>query len=304
MTEASRSTVTKLRNAANKAVWGVRAAGLPAALRGGLRLANLRLRQPTQCTVRIRSGFTLHFTFPDQVPVALVAFGDLIDPEYSFLREIASPDWVVADVGAAIGQFTIFSATLPVGAVHSFEPSEQNLESLRKNIKLNSAAPRVIVHPLALSNYEGRQSFATSAHTWISGLDDSGAGPASTEVEVRRFDSELEALSISHLDVLKVNVAGDELRVLEGADEFLSRAGADVLVLLLGVDSFAHYARLATYGYRFFFFHPRKRELHEVLEFDSSLLARRPWPARHILGIHERAMVAGLAGQFPVHRPA
>ena len=169
MSEASRHTVTKLRNVVNKAVWGVRAVGLPAALRGGCRVAGFRLRRPAHSMVRVRSGFDLHFTFPEQMPIALVAFGDLIDPEYRFLREIASPDWVVADVGAAIGQFTIFSSTLPVRTVHSFEPSEQNLESLRKNVELDSASQTVVVHPLALSNYEGRQSFATSTRAWVSG---------------------------------------------------------------------------------------------------------------------------------------
>jgi len=299
-----RGAIARGRNARDKALWGMRVVGPVASLRGAVRLANLRVRRPERSRVRVGSGFDLDFSYPDQLPVALIAFGDLIDPEYPFLRAISSPDWVVADVGAAIGQFTVFAASLPVAKVYAFEPGDANLVSLRANAQLNQVADKVDVHPLALSDYEGRATFVTSGHTWVGGIGDSTddtGGTASAEVaqvEVRRLDVELERLSVSRLDVLKINVAGYEPRVLDGAERFLARGGADVLVLLLGVESFDRYARLATYGYRFFFFHPRRGELHEVTTFDATLLAQRPWPARHIIAIHEEALSAGVGSQF------
>lgn len=302
MAEVTRTKFARVTNARDKLLWGVRAVGVSATLRGTARLAGLRLRRPRYSSIRVRSGFELQFSYPDQMPVALVAFGDLIDPEYAFLTTVARPDWVVVDVGAAIGQFTVFSARQPVSSVHAFEPESENLRSLGHNITANGVSGVVAVHPLALSDHEGRSSFTSD--TWVSGLDESAGSARSTEVEVRRLDLELARLSVTHVNVLKVNVAGYEPPVLRGAWELLARGGVDILVLLLGTESFPVYADLARLGYRFFFFHPRRQELHEVERFDASLLSRRPWPARHILGLHQGAIDAGLCAPFTLCRPS
>lgn len=300
MAETTGTKLARVTNARDKLLWGVRAAGVPAALRGSVRLAGLRLRRPHRSRIKVRSGFELEFRCPDQVPVALVAFGDLIDPEYRLLIAIARPDWVVVDVGAAIGQFTVFSAKRLGATVHAFEPEADNLVSLRQNIDVNGVGDTVDVHPVALSDHEGRSSFTSD--TWVSGLDESAVAGTATEVDVRRLDLELERLAVPHVHVLKVNVAGYEPPVLRGARELLARGGADILVLLLGTDSFPVYADLADLGYRFFFFHPRRGQLHEVLVFDSSLLERRPWPARHIIGVHRNAIRDGLVDSFRICR--
>jgi FkbM family methyltransferase len=77
-------------------------------------------------------------------------FGDLIDPEFAFLRSIARPDWVVADVGAAIGQFTIFATGLPCAVVHAFEPSGASVATLKLNISRNDVIDRVKIHIIAI----------------------------------------------------------------------------------------------------------------------------------------------------------
>lgn len=290
------STVqARAANAVGKLGWGLRAAGPTAALVGAARMGALRARRPSRAVVRARSGFELEFAYPEQMPTVLVAFGDLIDPEYDVLRDLARPDWVVLDVGAAIGQLTVFSARLPVGHVHAYEPSSANLATLHANLRRNRVEGLVTVHRTALGAAAGRALFTTTGEAMVSGLHQGPAGGEVEEVEVVRLDEEVVRLGLERVDLLKVNVAGYEPAVLSGAEGLLSRGGTDVLVLLLGLESLDHYARLAGHGYRFFFAHPRRHELHECRRFDASMLDVRPWPARHVIGIHRDALERGVA---------
>jgi FkbM family methyltransferase len=287
----------RVRNVHDKLRWGVKAVGVGATLRGAGRLGSLLLRRPRHSEVRLRCGPVLEFGFPEQVPYALLMFGDLIDPEYSFLRRVARPGWIVADVGAAIGQFTTFAATLPCSAIHAFEPSAANIEALQQNIARNSVSHIAHVHPIALSNVEGEARFGTAAKTWVSGLSANGE----EIVPVRTLTAEFERLGLTHVSVLKINVAGFEPGVIEGGERFLANGGADILVLLLGLPSLPWYAKLAEYGYRFFYFHPGQNTLFEVTAFDpASVLDHRPWPARHILAVHQRAIDAYVGPILPI----
>lgn len=282
---------------ARKFAWGARTVGLPEALVGILRLAALRWRHPTRARTTLRSGLILDYAVPSQVAPALVVFRDLIDPEFAFLRTVAAPDWQVVDVGAAIGQFTAFSARLPVAHVHAYEPNGANLESLHRNIALNDVTGRVTVHIAALAETEGELVFEETSNAYMSHLSTSGTG---TRVPVRTLDAEVERLGLDRVSVLKVNVAGHEPAVLAGAAGLLRDGRADVLVLLIGEQSHESYRQLEQWGYQFFFFHPGQRLLYRVTDFSRAGLARRPWPARHLIGVHEEAIGRGLLGSVGV----
>lgn len=282
-----RSFLRKAHNFGDKMWWGARVVGVGAATRGAVRLGYLYARRPSRGEVQLRSGQILEFAFPSQVPTALLTFGDFIDPEFAFLRKIYRPDWIVADVGAAIGQFTLFAATLPSAKVHAFEPSSANVAALMRNIDRNGVRDTVEVHRIAYSNTESEAYFQTTASTWLSGLSENGTEP----VSVRTLTADFQRLGLNHVSILKINVAGFEPQVIEGADAFLRGGGADVLIMLLGLGSLTWYAKLATYGYRFFYYHPLQTALYEVTSFDAnSVLGYRPWPARNIIAIHQSAM--------------
>jgi FkbM family methyltransferase len=296
------SMLSLLRHAHNfgdKMLWGGRVVGVGATTRGVARLVFLYARRPSRSEIRLRSGQVLEFAFPSQVPNALLAFGDFIDPEFAFLRKINRPGWVVADVGAAIGQFSLFAATLPATKVHAFEPSSANVTALSRNIVRNGLGEKVEVHKIAFSNTESEAYFETTASTWLSGISESG-----TElVFVRTLTAEFQRLGLEHVSVLKINVAGFEPQVIEGANAFLARGGADIVIMLLGLSSLPWYAKLATFGYRFFYYHPHENTLYEVTAFDeNSVLKHRPWPARNIIAIHRSAMERHPELNLTVHR--
>jgi FkbM family methyltransferase len=254
--------------------------------------------------MRLKSGAILEFDYPGQFPPTLVMFGDFIDPEFPFLRLVAKPHWQVVDVGAAIGQFSMFAAVcLPQARVEAFEPSRVNTETLQRNIERNGVERRVVVHQMALSNRKETARFATAPKTWMSQLLAPGSSDdADSElVAVDTLDAVAEAMALDHIHLLKINVAGFEPQVLEGAMETLRAGRVDVMVLLLGLASLPLYAAIAELGYRFFYYHPRQRCLFEVTQFDEdSVLAHRPWPARHILAIRSAAVADIVGGVMPI----
>ncbi|WP_194164571.1 FkbM family methyltransferase [Microvirga thermotolerans] len=285
--------VHRSSNAVHKVQWGIRAAGLRNALEGSAHLLRLRLQRPDRAKIILRSGPRLQFAYPSQLPRTLVMFGDFIDPEYAFIREVARPDWTVVDVGAAIGQFSIFAARLPCRFVHAYEPSSANVATLRLNIEENGVGDRIAVHRLALSDLNGELTFETKEQTWMSGLSNC-AGSGET-VPVRRLSDELERLGLPHLSILKVNVAGHEPQVLAGAMDAIGKGRVDIMILLLGLASLTLYREIARQGYRFFFYHPMRRALREVRSFEAeTVLSAMPWPARHIIAIRSAALEAGI----------
>ncbi|MET3926566.1 FkbM family methyltransferase [Devosia sp. 2618] len=293
----------RFRAAAEKLSWGVKVVGLMAALQGMARYAALVFKSPDNAEVLLKSGQILEFDFPSQFPPAFIIFGDYIDPEFYFLRDVAGTHWCVVDAGAAIGHFSIFVATtLSDVKVEAFEPSSANVATLRRNISRNNVGACVSVHQLALSNRKDVARFVTAPNSWNSQLAPEGADASGTEiVQVETLDAMLDALSLHHVDVLKINVAGFEPAVLEGAMQSLAAGRVDIMILLLGLPSLPHYAAIAALGYRFFYYHPRQRTLFEVTRFDAdSVLSHRPWPARHIIAIRDAALGSLVAGVIDV----
>lgn len=285
----------------DKMMWGYRAVGIGAALKGSARMAYLYARRPQQSELHLRSGQILEFKFPSQIPRALLMFGDFVDPEFAFLRRTVRPDWIVADVGAAIGQFTLFAATLPVASVAAFEPGGANVAALSANTQRNGVADRVDIYKTALSNCETEARFDTTDRAWVGGLSETG----SEIVPVRTLSAEFPRLGLDHVSVLKINVAGFEPSVIEGAMDYLAQGRADILILLLGLESLPWYARVAKIGYRFFYYHPKEAVLYELTAFNAdSVLNYRPWPARNIIAIHPSAIDDVLARGISLRRLA
>ena len=103
------------------------------------------------------------------------------------------------------------------------------------------------------------------------------------------------------MSVLKINVAGFEPEVIEGAMQVLAQERVDILILLIGRPSYRAYRELSRLGYRFFFFHPPSLQLHEISSIDDEgLIVNRPWPARHVLAIRAKAITAILDGRVTI----
>jgi len=128
-----------------------------------------------------------------------------------FCVMISDKDKTFVDVGACTGKYTIPMSKY-YGKVIAVEPNPKNLEFLRKNIELNECNNVEIIEK-AVSNTKGKTKLALKgAHSHI---DAFGVKDA-VEVETDLLDN-----LIDKADVIKIDVEGAELKVVEGSKRLI-----------------------------------------------------------------------------------
>lgn len=156
-------------------------------------------------------------------------------PELHFLRRVLRPGDTVADVGAHVGIVALVAA-LHVGrggAVHAFEPVPANLGRLRRNIALNGFQ-QVIVNPVAVGAREEEVSVGLSdiaVRSRSSGGFAVGGAHGAVEVRQVALDDYFEAAGAPPPRVVKLDVEGSELSVLEGFRRTLERTPPELLLV-------------------------------------------------------------------------
>jgi FkbM family methyltransferase len=166
---------------------------------------------------------------PPAPPEPLPAEVSGIDVQRELVR---SPEPVVFDVGAHVGSMAgEYLRRMPGAFVHCFEPNPAAYEELRRNLAGN---PRVAFHSIALAGSVGRASLHVNAFGPTSSLlasDERGASywgeglldtRRTMEVGTTTLDAFCAAKGIERIDVLKLDVQGAELSVLEGARRMLT----------------------------------------------------------------------------------
>jgi FkbM family methyltransferase len=147
--------------------------------------------------------------------------------ELSMLRSLIAPGMVIADIGANAGFYTLEMAARvgPTGRILAFEPDPFNFKLLQG--RAERAAANIQVHQLALSDRRERATLFCSAYNRA----DNRLGHAHAEPHVERVEVEVDTLDefllsrgVSTIDALKIDVQGNEARVLTGAEKML-RAG-------------------------------------------------------------------------------
>ena len=134
---------------------------------------------------------------------------------------------IVFDIGANVGFYTILAARLSgtTGAVHAFEPLERNLACLRRHCEIN-ALSNVTIHDVALADTTGDHAFSTGANPAMGGL----AGDGSLRVRTRTLDDMWGGGELPDPDLLKIDVEGAEMRVLQGAEAMLKASGPKIFL--------------------------------------------------------------------------
>jgi FkbM family methyltransferase len=167
------------------------------------------------------------------------------------------PGTCVIDVGANVGVFTVSlgSALRSSGTAWAFEPLPSNVERLKQNIRLNDLG-NVTVYPLALGNRKGEVIFHLSDdpafHSIVAVAPRRDSG-RTVKVRIDRLDNIWHEAGCPPVSLIKIDVEGAELQVLEGAQDLILRNKPD---LLLEANSPDHLATLVNWlaprGYTYF----------------------------------------------------
>jgi len=142
---------------------------------------------------------------------------------------------VIFDVGANVGQTTTkYKKMFPKAQIYGFEPFRRAFEKYANHFRGDKRISGVNV---ALSNKNGKANFfVNDNHPTNSLLPIDKMGPMNNyktilqvEVPTETIDSFCERKKIQNIGILKIDVQGGELLVLEGAKKMLVKGAIDLI---------------------------------------------------------------------------
>jgi len=198
-------------------------------VRGKYRLAQ-RLLAPlirgkgyrTIVPLRSAGGGRLICCLDDWIPWTVFVFGRYIseteDERFMVSCAAGGPQGqTIFDIGANIGYYTVQLARTagPGARLHAFEPVSSTAALLAENVALNGLR-NVVVNRAIVSDTLGAQPIylSATANTGQSSLVRASA--RSETVDTVTVDAYCQARNIERIDLVKVDVEGHELRVLQG----------------------------------------------------------------------------------------
>lgn len=139
------------------------------------------------------------------------------------------PRWTVIDVGAFVGLYTLRAAKLMngMGLVISLEPSAKHYEILEYNLVLNGL-DNIVSLRLGLAGSRGIRKLYITENSINSTLVRSyaeymGCTGRIETIRVVRLKDLINMLRLKRIDLLKLDVEGAELEIVESSGDILKR---------------------------------------------------------------------------------
>ncbi len=161
----------------------------------------------------------------------------------------------IFDVGANMGQSVVkFRRAFPDSRIFCFEPVENVFDNLAENMKGDE---RVSLHRIALGDSSCQKTIYLTTDPTTSSFESSPNAVGSASVSVTTVDEFTRKNVIDRIDLLKIDVEGYDLRVLEGAKRLLQANRIVFVIAEVGFNendslhvSFENVRRfLASHGY-------------------------------------------------------
>lgn len=171
------------------------------------------------------------------------------------LASCLRPGMIVVDVGANIGYYALLEARLvgPRGRVLAIEPVPENARMFLHNLQANGYE-NVAFRQVAISNRNGMSKMHVSARSNHHSLHDVPWQTADLDVPVCTLDALLKDEVLSSLDVIRMDLEGHEIAVLDGMtatiEKYHPRLLVEVHPHIVGPDATIRYLdRLNLLGY-------------------------------------------------------
>jgi FkbM family methyltransferase len=125
----------------------------------------------------------------------------------------------VWDIGANVGVYAAQFAERGAANVVCFEPAPAAVAALRARF---SGASQIQVMPIALANQRGSAAFAADGASPNNQIGPSDGSKPTIEVQVYPGDEALAEFALPQPDVIKIDVEGYEMEVIEGLAKVLA----------------------------------------------------------------------------------
>jgi FkbM family methyltransferase len=225
-----------------------------------LRWARSHLPADAVREVSTRHGFRMRVCLGDWLGRHVFVRGEYEPGTSLVVKALLQPGDTFVDVGANVGYFTLLGSRTvgPTGHVYAFEPVPATRSDLATNLRLNDAT-NVTVFEHALSNSPGQATFSVGPvdHRGTSSLRSLTNSTEQITVATARLD---DLLSVQgKVSLIKIDVEGAELLVLEGMTTCLGRDRPDLIIEVtdpylkaLGHSATQLSTMLADLGYRMY----------------------------------------------------
>jgi FkbM family methyltransferase len=138
------------------------------------------------------------------------------------------PGDVVLDAGANIGTFTREALLAGASKVVAIEPSERNVECLKRNFAKEIAEGRVVVYPKGVWHQDEVLEFNVYENSALDSLvmkerTESTSKPTVVKVPVTTVDRIVAELGLERVDFIKMDIEGAERNALRGAAQTIGK---------------------------------------------------------------------------------
>lgn len=176
------------------------------------------------------------YLYPNDGVGRLIFYFGYHEPEiFHFLDTFLQDGMVFFDIGANIGIYSLYaSKRIGSGRVHCFEPFDETFSKLQVNISLNGIN-NAALNRVAVGDTVGRINLVVdedSSKNFVTEVEDS----ASIFSPIISLNQYADSNSIEHIDYLKIDVEGYELKVIRGASNLIARQAISVIQLELYED--------------------------------------------------------------------
>jgi len=216
-------------------------------------------RLPNEDVIVDTGGFKLKVFPPrtNRIGRALYLQG-IWEPEVTgAFRSLLKPGDTVYDIGGDAGYYTLLfsKAAGPTGRVVVFEPIPKALERIAENLELNGAGNVTLINT-ALGSKAGSFVLEKPFEDSRINLARTNARESDITVTVERFDTLAQSQSIPVPSLVKMDVEGAELEVLQGMEDLVKNHHPSFVIELhpqflpqfgASVDDVVHW--LETRGY-------------------------------------------------------
>jgi FkbM family methyltransferase len=199
----------------------------------------------SRATVR-RRGLTWSLDLSEGIDFSIYLLGAFERSTVLTLEKLVKPGDIVFDIGANIGAHTLGLARSvgPTGRVFAFEPSDFAFEKLKQNLALNPelqarTTPRQILLASSPAETVPKEIFASWPLTKDASVHPKHRGRLVTtrNASVDTLDCFVEREKLERVDVMKIDVDGHELPVLQGGLAVLTKFRP---ILLMEMSPYVH----------------------------------------------------------------
>lgn len=190
----------------------------------------------------MRSDLSWHLDLDEGIDLAIYLFGAFEPRMIDTYRRIVTPGDTVLDIGANIGAHTLHFARAvgSAGRVFAFEPTAYAYAKLQRNVSLNvELAARIRTENVLLEDRTTDGALSAVYSSWpLTGQADLhpkhlGKAMDISGAERVSLDAFMESRQVERIDFIKMDVDGNECRVLRGALSTLRKHRPEMILELV-----------------------------------------------------------------------